>query len=177
MKFLRFIKLLPILFYSYVFYYCQSRISYEVSSYPEWYDAAILLSFLASVIAIVIEFIMCLRGKYTARETAIHAMILKVVPIYACIGVVFYAMIFAIVPIFGWLGATVIVFYLVTIMAMTGSVQVCSIICLFKEKRISLPVAFICAVLSYWVVLDIVVAIFLIHRSGKVNGYSYIVNA
>ncbi|MCR5101499.1 MAG: hypothetical protein K6B41_09110, partial [Butyrivibrio sp.] len=110
------------------------------------------------------------------KETAIHSILLKLLSAYACIHVASYAAIFAIVPIFGWLGAAAIIFYLGSIMAMTGTIQLCSVICLFREKKLNLLSSIICAFLGYCIIADIITAVFLIYKSGKTAAY-YSINA
>ncbi len=171
MKILRFLTLLPVFFYSYILYYCQSQISYEVNSYPDWFDGAMLISFLSSIVIIIIHLIMSIRGKYTGMETAIYALLLKLSTLNACMQVVMYGAFFLIVPIFGLIGAGAIVLYLISIMAMTGSVQLCSVICLFREKKLGIIASIICAVLGYCIIVDMITAVFLIYKSGKTAVY------
>ena len=169
MKFLRFFKFIPILIYSYVEYYCQSRISYENASYPDWYNAVLKGSLLLSIVVIIIHLVQSVRGKYSGTETAVYAMIIKILSIFPLINITIYTLIFAVVPVYGWLGAGVLVLYMGSIIAMSGTIQLCSVICLVREKKLSIPIAILCGILSYWLVVDVVVCTILMIRSRKQN--------
>ncbi len=175
MKIIRFLKFIPILVYSYAWYYSNTQIDYMGSATaPEWTDPVLLTSFLLSVIVCIWHIVVCALGKHTGKETSIYALILKLLPIYPCLEMSVHAFGALIVPIFGILGSALIIFYLITIMAMTGTAQVGCIICLLRERKISLPVAIICGFLSYTLVADIIVGIFLLIKSRKqVNTYQY----
>ncbi|WP_026495571.1 hypothetical protein [Butyrivibrio sp. WCD3002] len=180
MRILRFLKFLPVIVYSYVWYYCQSRISYEVSSYPDWFTSVILLSLILSVIVVIWHLILCIIGKHTGSETTIYSIVMKLVPIYACVEMCVLMAIGLIIPIYGWMASAIVYAYLFSIMLMTGTIQIGTIICLLREKRISIVGAVIMGILSYFIVLDIPVSIYLCvaarrHRTRNVENTAGIV--
>ena len=168
MKIIRFLKFIPILVYAYAWYYSNSQIDYMGSATaPEWTDPVLLITFLLSVIAVIWHIISSILGKQTGTSTAIYSIILKLLPIYPCLNMAIYALGALIVPIFGLMGSALIIFYLTTIMALTGTVQIGCIICQVREKKLPIPIAIICGILSYTIIADIIVAIFLLINSRK----------
>ncbi len=167
MKILRFLKFIPVLVYSYVWCYCQTQISYYSSSYPEWFTPALLVSFLLSVVVIIWHLVNCILGKHEGIETAIYALLLKVIPIDACLEMLALMGVGLIIPIFGWMVTAIVYCYLFSIMVMTGTIQVGSIICLFREKKLPIWAAVLLGIASYVVILDLIAAVLLLVISIK----------
>ncbi len=165
------ITLFPVIIYCIIWGIEQSSLYYTSSSpsYNDYFLPALGILFIISVIVIIVHLVNCVRGRYNGKETSICSLIFKLAPIYPCLELIPLLLVGAIVPFIGWLSAAVLIIYLCSIMGMTGTVMVGSIICLFREKRISIAPAVLFGFLSYVPGADLIVAIILLIYAFKAN--------